>query len=176
MDSILSLFSLEGRTNRLGWWGRQFLILIWWAVFIILYAALFGANTEPAEQSDSTLLFWCVAFFGSVGLNLSAMVRRYHDRGKSGLWFLITFIPIVGPIWMLIELGFLSGDRRDNEYGPSLTGAANAFDKAFSEGVVRDSAAEKNANAPKKAQASRQPNQVSNLARCGRTQFGTRGL
>ena len=44
-------------------------------------------------------------------------VKRYHDRGKSGWWYLIQFIPIIGPIWAFVELGFCSGDDGDNDYG-----------------------------------------------------------
>ena len=44
-------------------------------------------------------------------------VKRYHDRGKSAWWYLIQFIPIIGGIWALVELGFCSGDDGDNEYG-----------------------------------------------------------
>jgi Protein of unknown function (DUF805) len=44
-------------------------------------------------------------------------VKRYHDRGKSGWWYLLQFIPIIGPIWAFIELGFCSGDDGDNDYG-----------------------------------------------------------
>ena len=43
--------------------------------------------------------------------------KRWHDRGKSGWWSLIAFVPIIGALWMLIELGFLGGDDGINDYG-----------------------------------------------------------
>ena len=45
-------------------------------------------------------------------------VKRWHDRGKSGWWVLIALIPLVGPIWAIIETGFLPGTSGPNEYGP----------------------------------------------------------
>jgi uncharacterized membrane protein YhaH (DUF805 family) len=45
-------------------------------------------------------------------------IKRYHDRGKSGLWYLIALIPILGTIWQIIELGFLRGVPGPNKYGP----------------------------------------------------------
>src|SRR6476619_2368481 len=33
-------------------------------------------------------------------------IKRFHDRDKSGWWVLIGFIPIIGAIWLLIEVGF----------------------------------------------------------------------
>jgi uncharacterized membrane protein YhaH (DUF805 family) len=45
------------------------------------------------------------------------MVKRWHDRGKHGYWVFINLIPLVGPIWALIELGFLGPtDDYTNEY------------------------------------------------------------
>ncbi|MGG7036757.1 MAG: DUF805 domain-containing protein, partial [Flavobacterium sp.] len=47
---------------------------------------------------------------------LSVSVRRLHDVGKSGWFFFIVLIPIVGPIWLLILL-FTAGDQGENKYG-----------------------------------------------------------
>lgn len=47
----------------------------------------------------------------------AVFAKRWHDRGKSGLWSLIVFIPIVG-LWVFIELGFFPATRRPNFYGP----------------------------------------------------------
>jgi uncharacterized membrane protein YhaH (DUF805 family) len=43
--------------------------------------------------------------------------KRWHDRDKSGWWSLIGFVPIIGGIWYLIELGFLGGSDGANSYG-----------------------------------------------------------
>ncbi len=43
--------------------------------------------------------------------------KRWHDRGKSGWWSLIAFVPIIGGLWALIELGFLPGEEGVNAYG-----------------------------------------------------------
>ena len=45
-------------------------------------------------------------------------VKRYHDLEKSGWWALVSFIPIAGPIWILIELGLKKGTPGHNRYGP----------------------------------------------------------
>jgi uncharacterized membrane protein YhaH (DUF805 family) len=50
--------------------------------------------------------------------SLAIYVKRWHDRGKSGWWVLIVFVPIIGYLWLLIECGFLAGDDGPNEYGP----------------------------------------------------------
>jgi uncharacterized membrane protein YhaH (DUF805 family) len=46
---------------------------------------------------------------------LSVTVRRLHDRGKSGWFYLIALIPLIGAIWLLIVL--CQDSEPDNEYG-----------------------------------------------------------
>ena len=38
-----------------------------------------------------------------------------------GWWVLIGLIPIIGALWLLIELGFLKGTDGPNRYGPPVT-------------------------------------------------------
>ena len=49
---------------------------------------------------------------------LAVTIRRLHDIGKSGVWFLIGFIPIVGPIWLIV-LTCMDSTAGDNEFGPN---------------------------------------------------------
>lgn len=51
----------------------------------------------------------------------SIIWRRLHDIGKSGAWFLISFIPIIGWIWILV-LVCLEGTPGANQYGPNPKG------------------------------------------------------
>lgn len=43
-------------------------------------------------------------------------VRRLHDTGRSGWWFFINFIPLIGPIVGLVFL-LLDGNIGTNKYG-----------------------------------------------------------
>ncbi|AXI29799.1 MULTISPECIES: DUF805 domain-containing protein [Priestia] len=36
--------------------------------------------------------------------SLAVTVRRLHDTGRSGWWYLINFVPVIGGIWLLILL------------------------------------------------------------------------
>lgn len=47
---------------------------------------------------------------------LAVSVRRLHDTGRSGMWLLIAFVPIVGFI-ILIYFYVQPGDPAPNEYG-----------------------------------------------------------
>ncbi|MBP1225833.1 DUF805 domain-containing protein [Flavobacterium sp. 1355] len=48
---------------------------------------------------------------------LGVVVRRLHDVGKSGWFYLVAFIPFIGGIWILI-LFCTEGNRGPNQYGP----------------------------------------------------------
>ncbi|MFD3325121.1 DUF805 domain-containing protein [Streptomyces sp. NPDC058701] len=47
---------------------------------------------------------------------LAVTVRRLHDLGKSGAWFLIALVPLIGGIWLLV-LTASEGQPQANQYG-----------------------------------------------------------
>ena len=49
---------------------------------------------------------------------LALGVRRLHDLGKSGWFYLILLIPFIGVAWLLIIFCF-EGKKEDNKYGPN---------------------------------------------------------
>jgi uncharacterized membrane protein YhaH (DUF805 family) len=114
-----SILGVKGRYNRLQWWMTQlaiFAILILTTLLLGLSLSEISEPTEikpPSVSIALSLLVVCVITFW---LNLSASIKRYHDRGKSSWWFLIVMVPLIGPIWQFVELGFLGGDAGNNEY------------------------------------------------------------
>ncbi len=125
----MSLFtSFEGRIGRQQWWlGIIALLVVEWIILLVL-GVVFGssmmttmdpASPEAAAQAVGTMSLPMIV----VGLVflwpvLALYAKCWHDRGKSGWWTLIGFIPIVGWIWLLVELGFLRGTDGPNQYGP----------------------------------------------------------
>jgi len=114
-------FSPSGRIGRAQWWLAQLAVIAIVIVVFVLLGKLHGA-TEPTRDTDAALL--AIGFLILLIISLMLMwigfcitVKRYHDRGKSAWWYLIQFIPLIGGIWALVELGFCSGDDGDNEYG-----------------------------------------------------------
>ena len=49
---------------------------------------------------------------------IGVTIRRLHDTGKSGWWFLIVFIPIIGPLTLLVFF-VLDSDPQENRFGPN---------------------------------------------------------
>ncbi|MCL1594474.1 MAG: DUF805 domain-containing protein [Actinomycetia bacterium] len=103
------LFKFDGRINRAKFWIG--IGVIWVATVVVLTLA-FAVNSA---------IFWLLAivvYVVTIWIGLAVSIKRWHDRGKSGWWILIGFVPIIGGLWALIETGFLEGDKGDNEYGP----------------------------------------------------------
>jgi uncharacterized membrane protein YhaH (DUF805 family) len=48
----------------------------------------------------------------------AGLAKRCHDRDRSGWFQLISLIPLIGSIWLLVEVGFLRGTPGPNRFGP----------------------------------------------------------
>lgn len=53
--------------------------------------------------------------------NISVMVRRLHDTGRSGWWYWIALIPLVGVILLIVWFA-TKGTTGSNEYGEDPLG------------------------------------------------------
>jgi uncharacterized membrane protein YhaH (DUF805 family) len=100
----------EGRIGRQTWWiGVGILFVI-----ALILGALFGG--------EGIVPFVLNILMAIAGIMLH--IKRFHDRGKSGWWVLILFIPVIGFFWAIIDLGILQGDPGDNRFGPPAVGAS----------------------------------------------------
>ncbi len=52
-----------------------------------------------------------VLYLGIIWCGLTIQAKRWHDRDKSAWWILIGLLPVIGPIWALVENGFLRAPR-----------------------------------------------------------------
>ena len=59
-----------------------------------------------------------IVALAGIWVALAVGAKRCHDRDRSGWFQLIMLIPIVGGLWLLIELGFLRGTIGENRFGP----------------------------------------------------------
>lgn len=107
--------------NRQQWWLGFVLPLL--VIYMILYMILAAIDNATGRFDPETGLGLFSGIFYLIVLipSIIVYIKRFHDRDKSGWWVLIAFIPIIGAIWILIELGFLKGTPGPNRFGPPVS-------------------------------------------------------
>jgi len=112
MDWKYLFTSLEGRIGRQSYWMGVLAMAV-----ITIVAALLDAVLGTAGESGFGIISVIVAL-ALIYPSIVLYAKRWHDRGKSGWWTLIGIVPVIGGLWLLIELGFLKGTDGANQYGP----------------------------------------------------------
>ncbi|WP_227680621.1 MULTISPECIES: DUF805 domain-containing protein [unclassified Psychrobacter] len=99
--------NFSGRARRKEYW---YFFLVQMGVVIV--AMLLDAIIFSSE----TGLFYIVAVLGLFLPGLAVTIRRLHDTSRSGWWFLIGVVPLIGSIILLV---FLASDTKPetNKWG-----------------------------------------------------------
>jgi uncharacterized membrane protein YhaH (DUF805 family) len=97
----------NGRARRTEYW-----------TFVLVNAVISGI-LSCLDFDNRGFLFWVGSAFGLATLipTLAVVWRRLHDSNRSGGWFFIAFIPLIGWIWLLVLL-LLGGTPGANRFGP----------------------------------------------------------
>ena len=110
-------FSVRGRISR----------KTYWLCLLMTFVACFVVIVVSNEFGDNALVFSVLLTrLALIWSNIAITVKRWHDRNKSGWWYLISFIPIIGLLWTIIELGFFSGTSGPNRFGMDPLGRRNS--------------------------------------------------
>ncbi len=105
------LFSFQGRVGRKPYWIFNLIIFLGGMVLSLFTEV----SADIGEINKPQLMFMLWILWPS----LAIQAKRWHDRNKPAWWILINFIPVIGPVWALIENGFLPGTPGDNRFGPA---------------------------------------------------------
>ncbi|MDO5619193.1 DUF805 domain-containing protein [Kocuria sp.] len=109
----------SGRASRSEYWWAflaQSLLALVMAVVYVMAAAAVVSSADPitGEPSGGAVAFALLILL-AIGLialalivpNIAVVVRRLHDTNRSGWYYFINFVPLVGPIILLV---FLAGE------------------------------------------------------------------
>ena len=93
----------------------------YWIFSLINYIIIFFLYILQIVMIESTLwlIFPIIFFLYAVAVflpGLAVNIRRLHDIGKSGWWYLIYLIPIIGAIWLTV-LMCLDSAPGENQWG-----------------------------------------------------------
>ncbi|MBC8049437.1 MAG: DUF805 domain-containing protein [Chitinophagales bacterium] len=136
------LLSFKGRIGRGRYWAANCLYLV-----VLLGAFGFASYVTPGNENVKNP--WSISAFIIAGVfiflsSAAVCVKRFHDRGKSGWWFLLFYLAermgsffqpgsatietpvqffgflleVSAVLWIVIELGILRGQDGVNRYGP----------------------------------------------------------
>jgi uncharacterized membrane protein YhaH (DUF805 family) len=118
------LFSFEGRVGRKQYWYYTLGVLIVFILIGVLAAVLPGQILSSVVKAVITLgiiVFGIALWIALLWSNLAIQVKRLHDLNKSGWFLLLILIPYIGPLIMMIWLGFFKGTDGDNRFGRPFT-------------------------------------------------------
>ena len=109
-DVIRKYAVFNGRAARPEfWWFVLFNLII--AAVINLVAGIIVGRSSGQVVSD---LYSLAVLLPSLGVG----IRRLHDTNRTGWWYLLVFIPVIGWIVLIVFLAMAS-DPGSNNYGPN---------------------------------------------------------
>jgi uncharacterized membrane protein YhaH (DUF805 family) len=119
VDVLKKYAVFSGRARRKEYWMFTLFNIIAYIVILIISTALAAIDNSLGLIGSLLLLLYA---FAVIVPSLAVAVRRLHDTGRSGWWFLIAFVPFVGGIILLV---FTVQDSvpGENEYGKNPKGA-----------------------------------------------------
>ncbi|WP_424944721.1 DUF805 domain-containing protein [Aliiroseovarius crassostreae] len=119
--------TFQGRAARSEFWW--FALFVWGGQLIlsVVDSTVFGTVTTSengfSAQTNMPVLsglFSLVVFLPSI----SVVVRRLHDKDRTGWWYWIALVPLLGALLLLFWF-VTEGTRGPNRYGPDpLDGAS----------------------------------------------------
>jgi uncharacterized membrane protein YhaH (DUF805 family) len=121
---LKSYADFKGRARRKEYWMFTLfnIIAALIAMFIDrLLGTSFHINVGGVEQSLMYGYVYLVYVLAVFIPGLAVLVRRLHDVGKSGWFFLVALIPIAGAIWLLVLL-CTDSQPHTNQWGPNPKG------------------------------------------------------
>jgi uncharacterized membrane protein YhaH (DUF805 family) len=101
----------SGRSRRKEYWYFALINLL----ITVVLAFVDGFTGNYSEEAGIGLLGGIYAFAVLIP-SIAVSVRRLHDTDRSGWWFLIAFIPLVGTIVFLV-FAAQNGKPGHNQYG-----------------------------------------------------------
>lgn len=104
MEVVSRFFSSHGRAARGSWLFR--------IIALAITCNAFGLLAHHIAGNTGAALFAVVFIWGTICIS----TQRLHDIGRSGLHLPVFLVPVLGPIWILLQM-FKAGANGSNRYG-----------------------------------------------------------
>ena len=113
VDTGKLLFSFKGRIPRSAFWISACILFPLGTVIGFMSSASEGTGF-PHVVIWGVYVCWILL---SIWMSLAIYAKRWHDCSKSGWMTLVILIPAIGPIWLIVYLGFVRGTQGANRFG-----------------------------------------------------------
>ena len=111
------------------WEGRASRAEYWWfylaTILIIIAAAIIDqiiGTVVIGTGVFGTGVFYIIALIVLILPSIAVLIRRLHDTDRTGWWYWIQLLPLIGLIVILV-FTLTGGDEGDNKYGPNPYGS-----------------------------------------------------
>ena len=115
-------FNGRAAPSEFWWWNLVYLLVICGLYYPLFVSAQNLESTNVGVVTALSLVLAAVSL-GTLVPHISVAVRRLHDTGRSGAWYFIMFVPLIGQIWFLV-LMLLPSSQFKNDYGDPPGGQA----------------------------------------------------
>lgn len=111
--AMLRYFEFSGRSARREYWWYSLGMVVAFVAAIFIDVRL-GYGRE-GRVIGPALVF---AFVIHIVPGITLAVRRLHDAGKSGWWYWVGLIPIIGGLWLFYLTAIKGPEYAAQDYGP----------------------------------------------------------
>ncbi|HEY5410398.1 MAG TPA: DUF805 domain-containing protein [Caulobacteraceae bacterium] len=111
-----AMFGFKGRLSRPGFWEVLASIVLIDVALALGCMVVADGGQNPLSQGLLRAAPWMIVLFTAWSL-LAASIKRFHDRDRTGLMILIVLIPVIGWLWLLVDLLVLEGTEGRNRFG-----------------------------------------------------------
>ena len=99
-------FMIRGTASRSEYW--YFSLFLFLSTMFFIFLSINAAYIYQGHISGTVLILPIFIFFALslcvLPATISVTIRRLHDMGKSGLYFFLSFIPVLGTLILLYFL------------------------------------------------------------------------
>ncbi|HEY1428858.1 MAG TPA: DUF805 domain-containing protein [Candidatus Tumulicola sp.] len=104
----------SGRARRSEYWY----FVLFNSLFALAWAFLVGfCGSLGGENRTMMRIFVELVPLATLLPTIAVSIRRLHDTGRTGWWYLLALVPILGSI-VLIVFFIEEGPSEENRYGP----------------------------------------------------------
>jgi uncharacterized membrane protein YhaH (DUF805 family) len=104
--SVLKNYAtFSGRARRAEYW-----------TFILIHVIIVVVLSLGAESAELMVFVFGLYIVGTIIPTIALTVRRLHDTGRSGWWWLISLVPFIGDLVLFVFMIFKS-EEGSNDYG-----------------------------------------------------------